>query len=110
MFEEYDKKINKLLFGKYGGTNWNEILSDHKEKIKQIQHERLIHLLVTIFVGGSMLLTSLASIISPSTYLMYICLPLILLFLAYIFHYYRLENMTQSWYKLEDKIKELIHD
>jgi len=80
MFEEYDLKIKKLLSGKYGGTKWKEILSDHREKIAQIQHERLVHLLVMIFVGMVMVLFSLAAIISQNIYLTLFCVPLIFLF------------------------------
>jgi Ca2+/Na+ antiporter len=72
--------------------------------LKRIQHERIIHLIVTVFVGMCLMIVFLAAIITTNIYLGILSLILLLLFTAYIFHYRHLENMTQSWYILEDKI------
>lgn len=105
MFKKYDIKIKKILSDKSQPTNWNQVLSDHQRMISIIQHERLIHLLVTIFVGLTMLVTSLATIVTKEAYFLILSVPLILLFLGYIFHYHFLENTTQSWYLIEEEIK-----
>ena len=85
-------------------TDWGQLLDYHQIMISRIQHERLIHLLVTIFVGLVMSFTSLITIVTQTTMLLFICIPLIVLFLAYLLHYRFLENTTQRWYLLGDQI------
>jgi len=75
------------------------------EWILFFQHERLIHLLVTI-------LFALLTFGSLVTYLVTGFLPVIALFvlflallIPYIFHYYHLENGVQQLYDLYDQLK-----
>ncbi|MFH1565824.1 MAG: hypothetical protein ABIB98_01310 [bacterium] len=105
MFKTYNLKIKKLLSEKTSGTDWKSVLENHKEMIAKIQHERLIHLLVTLFVGIIMATSSFIIIITRNPDLLILCIPLIFLFLGYLFHYRFLENTTQSWYLIEDQIK-----
>lgn len=105
MFKSYDLKIRKILTEKNPETKWEHILEYHQTMLARIQHERLIHLLVTIFVGLVMSIASFVTIVTKTTSLMILCIPLILLFLGYLFHYRFLENTTQRWYVLEDQIK-----
>jgi hypothetical protein len=90
------------------GVDWKDIIDTHKLMIERIQHERLIHLLVTIFVGIAMILTLLTTVVTEKVILVLLDVPLLILFTAYIFHYRFLENTTQSWYRLEDKL--LLHN
>ena len=106
MFKEYDKKVKNILSSNSNTNDWAAILEDHTTKISQIQHERLIHLLVTIFVGIAALLCILTTLITLMRSLIYLDILLLILFLAYIFHYRFLENTTQNWYKIGDRIKE----
>ena len=108
MFKDYDLKIKKILSEDLEKTNWKEVLNIHQVMVERIKHERIIHLLVTIFVGLSMVAFFIAGVASRIIILSVIDLPLIILFVAYIFHYRSLENRTQSWYKLEDQIKDKI--
>lgn len=105
MFQNYDKKIKKTLSANMPSTDWKSVLENHKEMIAIIQHERLIHLLVTIFVGSIMSASSFIVIATRQIELLIIAIPLLLLFTAYLFHYRYLENTTQSWYVLEEEIK-----
>lgn len=80
----------------------------HIDRVRDFQHERLIHLLVTLFFGF-LLLISLAAFLLVT--INELCLTLgiltVILFileLAYIRHYYRLENGVQSLYKLTEKL------
>lgn len=106
MFKTYDIKIKKILSAKASDTDWKNVLENHKEMIAKIQHERLIHLLVTIFVGIVMSASAFITILTQKTDLLIFCIPLIFLFVAYLFHYRFLENTTQNWYLLEEEIKE----
>lgn len=105
MFKRYDVKIKEVLSKRPSDANWKEILENHQTMIARIQHERLIHLLVMIFVGIIMSISFFIIIITGKPDLLLIAGLLLILFLAYLFHYRFLENTTQNWYKLEDEIK-----
>ena len=105
MFKTYDIKIKKILSEKTGKADWKNVLEYHQTMIKRIQHERLIHLLVTIFVGVVMSTSAFITIITQKPDLLIFCVPLLFLFVAYLFHYRFLENTIQNWYLLEDEIK-----
>ncbi len=84
------------------------LLKYHVKRVRDFQHERLIHLLVTfffsfLFLSSCVALMSLASMLLfwPLTALMLI---LCILEIAYIRHYYQLENGVQSLYELTEKL------
>lgn len=68
------------------------------------QHERLVHLIVTIFVGTCAVLFFLASLLLEKLSLILIFIILALLFIPYILHYYFLENNVQKLYILYKKL------
>jgi hypothetical protein len=103
MFREYDKHIKELLLSK-NRTDWGKIADRHLIMILRIQHERLVHLLVTLFVGIIMTISAFVTIIGQNQLFVIFTIPLIILFGAYLFHYRFLENMTQNWYKIEEEI------
>jgi hypothetical protein len=109
MFKIYDSKIKKILLEKDPKTNWENVLENHKEMIAKIQHERLIHLLVTIFVGTIMSASAFIIIITKQSDLVIFFISLTCLFIGYLFHYRFLENTTQNWYLLEEEIKNLFN-
>ena len=109
MFKTYDKEIESALSDGFKHTDLEKTLAKHKLMISRIQHERLIHLLVTIFVGVVMTLFFMITLMTKEVLVVFIDGPLLILFTAYIFHYRFLENTTQSWYKIEDSIKEKIN-
>lgn len=108
MLKTYDTKIKKILSAKTSDTDWKNVLENHREMITKIQHERLIHLLVTIFVGIVMSTSSFITIITKKPDLLIFCILLLFLFLSYLVHYRFLENTTQNWYLLEDQIKKFL--
>lgn len=83
----------------------------HVKRVRDFQHERLIHLIVTLFftllfLGACLALMSFATMLLfwPLTGLVLI---LSILEVAYIHHYYQLENGVQSLYKLTEKLGKL---
>ncbi len=74
-------------------------------KIQFIQHERLIHLIVTLFMGLFCILFLLAFIILEQFSLFILFIITLCLVIPYIFHYYFLENNTQKLYDIYFKIK-----
>ena len=62
------------------------------------QHERLVHLIVTFFVGIAMVGFFIGFILAQNILLFVIFALLTCLFIPYIFHYYYLENNVQRLY------------
>ncbi len=105
----YRKFIDELL-EKGEDRDWEELSKQHLVQISFFQHERLIHLLVTLAFGLFFMLAIILSEMTTSIF----CLLLVLLFLvvliAYVRHYYILENETQKMYIQYDRIQEHIHE
>lgn len=84
---------------------WEALLQEHLVQISFFQHERLIHLIVTItFAILEMICLGLVMVYVNILLLVLMVLFLILL-IPYIGHYYLLENETQKMYDQYDKIK-----
>ena len=85
-------------------NNKNKInLEDMLIKINFFQHERLIHLIITLFY---VIMFLIFLILVSLSYIFVIPVFILLIFLFfYIIHYFRLENGVQSLYFLYDEIK-----
>lgn len=105
MFKNYDEKIGKILLSDKTDTNWKTVYEEHNFMLQTIRHERMIHLLVTIFVGMIMSMSFFVTIISEKSYTLFLGIPLLVLFIGYIFHYRFLENTAERWSELVLEIK-----
>ncbi len=87
------------------------LLSLHKEKIGILQHERLVHLIVTVMVVIIELFVMDLVLLHPETapYSAIAMLGLAILLGFYFFHYFFLENTVQRWYVIADQIREAIN-
>ena len=81
-----------------------KIIDEHLRKISFFQHERLIHLLVTLFYALIFILFLV--FISISYLFIPIAVILMVFLIFYIYHYFYLENCVQYMYKQYDKLKE----
>jgi hypothetical protein len=84
----------------------SELLEYHLEKMRWIQHERLIHLIVTVMVVFIELFVVYLTVLHPELGMLP---PIIMLGLAvllgfYFYHYFFLENTIQRWYKIADEL------
>ena len=66
--------------------------------IKLFQHERLIHLIVTVFVGLATILFFGIGLLTDNLFFIVLALITLILFAFYILHYYFLENSVQKLY------------
>ena len=73
--------------------------------IQFYQHERLIHLIVTFFVGIGCILFLLGTLAFETISLLLLFLLTLCLFIPYIFYYYYLENNLQKLYDIYFEIK-----
>ena len=75
-----------------------EFLSQMLIQIGFFQHERLIHLIVTVVIS------ILASLLIQEWAVLLLCLMFFVLLIPYIRHYYILENGVQKLYEYYDQI------
>ena len=105
----HEAYVRELLEGKHGelsAERWAEALAFHEAQVARMQHERLIHLIVTMFVTLFFLL-ALGFVAVHTTLPGLIVVPLLLvLTAAYLLHYFRLENGVQRLYHLGNRLAE----
>lgn len=107
---KYEKFINKQLEKK---TKSKDLWQYHREMVADFQHERLVHLLIMLFFIAitlvAIVLACIFSISTPVEYwyflapLYFLTLLLIILSIAYVKHYYFLENHIQKLYDISEK-------
>lgn len=100
----YRKSIDQLLEKGNRGTDWENVLQIHLDQIAFFQHERLIHLIVTALVAVLMMMCIGIAMIAGEPMVFLLALPLFILLVPYISHYYLLENEVQKMYGQYDKM------
>ena len=103
----YRNRIDDLLVDPGQVTDWNAVIEEHLVQISFFQHERLVHLIVT--VTGAILTLMSAGIFIATSYVPVIMLftLLMVLLVPYIMHYYTLENEVQKMYVQYDRMLEI---
>ena len=91
----YRKRVDALLEDNTEEKNWNEILEEH---------ERLIHLIVTVVFAILTLLSFAILLLTTFLPVMALCVLFLVLLIPYIGHYYLLENEVQKMYIQYDEI------
>ena len=109
---EHYQTISQRLAAAKSKASLAELAHYHRTRVQEFQHERLIHLLVTFFFAG-LFLAALAAFLATAAMglamnclLGLLALILFVLELAYIRHYYQLENGVQRLYELTVAIEE----
>ena len=83
-------------------------IENHLTKIEFFQHERLIHLLVTLTYGIFLFLS--INIFTKIWIFVVIIYIVIIFLLFYVRHYFFLENNVQYLYKQYDQMKKIIKE
>jgi len=83
-----------------------EVMDLHLEKLRWLQHERLVHLIVLVMTAVAELFTVDMAVLHPETNpLAAIAMLALAVLLAFYFaHYFFLENTVQHWYRLADDL------
>lgn len=103
--KEYIKEVDKLL--KNDAVN-QKYIDNHLIKIGFFQHERLIHLIVTVFYA---LFVIFFLFLSSINFLYIIPTFILIIFLIfYVLHYFFLENSVQYLYKQYDIMNQKMKD
>ena len=99
---KYRKYVDSIL----GSENqkWDEILEEHLVQIGFFQHERLIHLIVTVLFALMEIISIVATVATGYLGLVALDILLLVLLIPYVRHYYILENEVQKMYEQYDII------
>lgn len=109
----YIREHERYMRGRLEQSGDRQTLLDyHLQKIGWLQHERLIHLIVTALVAVLLLfLYGLALLTGGQPLVIALLAGAAVLFVAYLVHYFRLENAVQRWYQIADPlIRQKIED
>lgn len=100
----YRKYIDELL--QQTDADWAAIIREHLIQVSFFQHERLIHLIVTVtFAILEVVVIGLCvTAFTPGVGLL--AIALLVLLVPYVRHYYVLENEVQKMYVQYDKLVE----
>lgn len=106
----YRKRIDELLENAEESTNWQQVLDEHLVQIGFFQHERLVHLIVTVLFAMLTFLCVMIVLVADYLPALFLVLGFLCLLIPYIFHYYTLENEVQKMYDQYDQILERIRE
>lgn len=98
--KEYIKYIDELLDKDIDSVEYE--LEKHLVKISFFQHERLIHLLVTLAYALLAIISFAISTLSPM--FVFVGIILMIFLIPYVLHYFFLENGVQYLYIQYDKL------
>lgn len=103
-FSEYTSAVLAAL--ENSETDLSALKRELLVKIGFMQHERLIHLLVTILFAILLFLCLIAFFVSGNMGMLAAAVLMLALLVPYIAHYYFLENGVQKLYKIYDSVCE----
>ena len=101
MIDDYIKKIDKIIKNPKD-KDLEKVRKEHLDKILFFQHERLVHLLVTLFYA--LFLIAMIFLSNYNNLFVIIVFILLIFLIFYVKHYFYLENHVQYLYKQYDKI------
>ena len=103
--KRHERRVRAVLDGRPELPELKNLLDDQDRQIAWMQHERLVHLIVMLFVCLFFLLSFGFAFLYPTLPIIALAVLLLGLSAAYILHYYRLENSVQRWYELANEIQ-----
>lgn len=105
----YRNRIDSLLADPEQVADWEALIREHLIQVSFFQHERLVHLIVTVAVA-------VLTMMSAGIFILTMYLPVLALFflfmillVPYIMHYYLLENEVQKMYAQYDIMLEFLN-
>ena len=102
----YMKYIQERLEKCRSSEELDEIMAEHKDKIAFMQHERIVHFLVTMLFAFILIVFFAVLIFKVNLAVLSLVTIVLVLLMFYIKHYYFLENTVQKMYKVYDSILE----
>lgn len=103
----YRNRIDSLLAHPEQVSDWKALTEEHLLQISFFQHERLVHLIVTVTFAILTVMTAGILIVTSYVPLIMLFALFMVLLVPYIMHYYTLENEVQKMYAQYDRMLEL---
>ena len=102
---EHEKRV---MVAVEAGEATPELLEEHLRMIAWVQHERLVHLIVTVMVVLCELFTLDLVLLHSEMGIVpaVIMLGMAVLMGFYFWHYFFLENTVQRWYRIAEELRE----
>ena len=100
----YRKYIDELL--SQDDSDWDAVIREHLIQVSFFQHERLIHLIVTVTFALLEVIVIALSVTAFTIAVGLLAIGLLVLLIPYIRHYYILENEVQKMYSQYDRMVE----
>lgn len=100
----YMNTVSERLNGCSDSDELEKILSEHMDKIAFMQHERIVHFLVTMMFAVILSIFMVGMLLTDNMMLLVLVTIITVLLAFYIKHYYFLENTVQKMYKVYDRI------
>ncbi len=100
--KNYLKKMEELQNREMNAEELQRVIEDLLLQISFFQHERFIHLIVTVTFASLTVMVFLANLFLMQPALFLLTLLLVVLLVPYIRHYYILENGVQKLYTYHD--------
>lgn len=105
--KSYLGRVDSLLGADPRTVDWDAAIAEHLVQISFFQHERLVHLLVTLAFALMELISAVATMLFSHPLAVALMLLLLAPLVPYVVHYYHLENGTQRLYAQCDRMIEL---
>jgi len=102
----YRRHVDEILENDASDQDWKEAIEEHLVQVSFFQHERLVHLLVTLAFALMTIVSAAAALLFPQLLTGVLTLLFLVLLVPYIVHYYFLENETQKLYAQYDRLLE----
>lgn len=102
--KQHEAMVNEALLSNADPAEMRKIAEQHEKVIAYMQHERLVHLLVTLAFGAFLLITIAITFIKPQPLVLVLLGMFFVMLIPYVAHYFFLENTIQHWYQLSDRI------
>jgi hypothetical protein len=105
--KRHERYVRDMLADNPGPEELAGLLAYHDKQIQWMQHERAVHLITMLSVCLFAVLAAGLAAALPALPSFLLAALLMILAVAYIIHYYRLENGVQKWYELSNQIRKL---
>lgn len=102
----YMSRTKQRLSDCSSGAQLEEILAEHMDKIQFMQHERIVHFLVTMLFALVLAVFIIGLLLTENAALLILVTIILVLLAFYIKHYYFLENTVQEMYRVYDEMLE----
>ncbi len=101
---DYIKYIEKILEEDKEDTDYEKLRADFLLKLSFFQHERFVHLVVTVMVAIVLFISVIYIFMTGLRLMAALSIILLGLVFAYLIYYYFIENAVMGMYKTYDRI------